>query len=164
VLVVALGIGNVWMYALKRDADQRAEEQTLALQEREQQERTAAQRRSELIRLMARPSVQTTTLTGTDGNAKAYVLVDDGSVQVVSDGLPRNDVPRNVYVLWRVGDDNVPRALGAFDVGDTEIALHRAGELPADGTVVTRFAVSIEPGRRLPPKPTDLVASGKVGS
>ena len=69
-------------------------------------------------------------------------------MQVLTDGLRVNDVANSTYVLWQFSDDGVARGLGNFDVPSAQVGLARVGELPPEGGVVSRFAVSLERGRR----------------
>ncbi|RBY93733.1 anti-sigma factor [Blastococcus sp. TF02-8] len=93
----------------------------------------------------------------------ATVVARDDVVQVVSDGLSRNDVSAQTYVLWGLGD-GAPVALGTFDVVRSQIAVQTVG---SGGTGLDDFpgyGISIEPGRQAPSAPTDVVATGQVTS
>ena len=158
-----LVIANVGVIALWRSAENRASERAAALRERTAQERAAGDRSAGLIRLLARPDVQTTALAGSDRVTRAYVLVDAASVQVLTDGLAANDVQRSTYVLWGFADDGGSQSVGTFDVRGPQVQLLRIGSLTADSTVVSSFSISLERGRVAPASPTDVLASGLIG-
>jgi hypothetical protein len=90
------------------------------------------------------------------------VLASRDGVAVVATRLPSNRVADQIYVLWGLSN-GTPTALAGFDVSSNAPRLHavpsaqRAGEF-------TGYAVSLEPGRRTPATPTDVVASGQVRS
>ena len=103
-------------------------------------------------------------LTSTDGNrALATVVVRDGRVDVVTDGLPTT-TGTTAYYVWGVpaGDAGVPQVLGTFEV--TQDGLHsypvqltRAiGDYPV-------LAVSQEPAGSTPTTPGDVLARGALG-
>jgi hypothetical protein len=82
-------------------------------------------------------------------------------VSVVATRLPSNRADQT-YVLWGLAD-GAPIALAAFDVASAAPGLHTVPS--ATGTErLTGYAVSLEPGRRSPAAPTDVLASGKVTS
>jgi anti-sigma-K factor RskA len=157
VIAVALGAANVVQY-------QRAEQirdQAAAELEAEQRE---VSRRAELIRRMTQPGVEVTTLTQAGGGpVMGYVMVHDRTVDVLTDGMPRND-PDTEYVLWRVGREGTPTAMGKFDVGD-DIDLAGAGRLPSGARAIDAYAVSLELRQDgLPASPTKVVADGKAAN
>ena len=157
VVVIALGVGNVVQYQRTRDADARADRQSEALS-REQQE---AARRAELIRTIAQPGVQVSRLTG-DGRTMAYVLVHDNKVQILTDGMGRND-PSREFVLWMIGGGGNPQAMFKFDVRHADIELASLGPLPSVPGGINAFAVSIEPRQSgMPASPTHKLADGKA--
>ena len=88
----------------------------------------------------------------------ATTCVSDGRAYVVATELAENDTASSVYVLWWMDAANVPHAVERFDVetGDTTVF-----ELPLTATPsgVRAMAISLEPGRALPTRPTRVVAS-----
>ncbi|MDX6257383.1 MAG: hypothetical protein QOJ11_3717 [Frankiales bacterium] len=80
---------------------------------------------------------------------------------VISADMPANDTTSSQYVLWVLPVDGSPVPVGSFDVapGRTASAI---GKLPQSLSKVKAFAVSKEPGRTLPTKPTVVVASGPL--
>jgi anti-sigma-K factor RskA len=77
----------------------------------------------------------------------------------ISAGLPPNDTSNSQYVLWVLPASGAPVPVGSFDVapGHTVSAI---GKVSQPLSSVKAFAVSKEPGRSLPTKPTVVVASG----
>jgi hypothetical protein len=154
-IVVGLGAWNVVLLGQVDDAEQRADRTS-------QQAESAAersQRTVDILRQMAEPGARVTALSDQGGRPQGYVLVNADNVDVVADGLPRNDAQSSIYVLWAV-NGKAPRPVGSFDVKQGEFEQVRIGSLPSGG--LTEFAVSKEPGRQTPAKPTVVVASGKV--
>jgi anti-sigma-K factor RskA len=90
----------------------------------------------------------------------ATVEVLDGKAWTISSGLPANDTTSSQYVLWALPVNGDPVPLGGFDVtpGHT---VSQVGSTPSLSSVKA-FAVSREPGRTLPTKPTTVVASGAL--
>lgn len=94
-----------------------------------------------------------------DGRTVATLLARDDGVDVVSRGLAANDRNAETYVLWGL-DQGTATALGAFDVGGSgpqlsTMAFEGADDFPG-------YGISIEPGRRAPAAPTDVVAQGTL--
>jgi hypothetical protein len=90
------------------------------------------------------------------------VLASPDRVTVVSTHLPSNRVVDQTYVLWGL-TSGVPVPLTAFDVVSQAPQLH-AVPTATETEKFTGYAVSLEPGRRAPAAPTDVVASGLVRS
>jgi anti-sigma factor RsiW len=117
---------------------------------------------SQTIQRVADPAVIRVPLVTKDGQAVGMVLASPNQVAVVPTRLPSNRAADQTYVLWGLAG-GTPIALAAFDV---------SGDLPQPHPVpsVTQtekfsaYAISLEPGRRAPAVPTDVVASGQVTS
>lgn len=114
---------------------------------------------SEAIQSAADPESIRVPLVTTNGSAVGMVLANREQVAVVSTRLPSNSED-HTYVLWGL-DGGVPVALTAFDVTREAPAPHSVPAAGAPGKF-TGYAVSLEPGRRAPATPTDIVASGQV--
>ena len=114
---------------------------------------------SEAIQNAADPESIRVPLVTTNGSAVGMVLANREQVAVVSTRLPSNSED-HTYVLWGL-DGGVPVALTAFDVTREAPAPHSVPAAGAPGKF-TGYAVSLEPGRRAPATPTDIVASGQV--
>jgi hypothetical protein len=100
------------------------------------------------------------TLSTGEGRSVAAVLIGPAERTVVTAGLPANDRSDTVYVMWGLGA-GPPTPLAAFDVTAPGPRIHDLG--PATGEPqFSSYAVSLEPGRTMPPVPTTVVASGAV--
>lgn len=156
-IVVAVGAWNVVLLGQVDDAERQADRQVEAAEER-------SERATDIVRQMAEPGARVTALSDSSGSPQGYVLLNGDNVEVVADGLPRNDAENSIYVLWAVDGKapGAPRAVGSFDVKQGEFEQVRIGSLPSGGSGPSEFAVSREPGRQTPAKPTVVVASGKV--
>lgn len=117
---------------------------------------------SETVRSAADPAAVRVPLVATDGQPVGMVLASHDQVAVVPTRLPSNRVADQTYVLWGLAG-KTPIALGAFDVSGEAPQLH-AVPLGARMETFTGYAVSLEPGRRAPAVPTEVVASGLVNS
>jgi hypothetical protein len=124
-----------------------------------QRQATAA---AEAIRSAADPAAVRVPLVAKDGQAVGMVLASPGQVAVVATRLPSNQVVDQTYVLWGLAG-NKPIALAAFDVSGEAPGLHVIPSATQTGTFIG-YAISLEPGRRAPAVPTDIVATGKVSS
>ena len=117
---------------------------------------------SEAIRSAADPAAIRVPLIATDGQPIGMVLASRSQVAVVPTRLPPNQMADQTYVLWGLAG-KTPTALAAFDVLGDAPALHTIPSATQMGTF-TGYAISLEPGRRAPAVPTDIVATGKVSS
>lgn len=93
---------------------------------------------------------------------------DVGTVEVLGDkawmiatGMAANDSRTSQYVLWAVPPHGDPVAVGGFDV-EPGHAVVQVGVVRQTLQSVAAFAVSKEPGRTVPTKPSVVVASGHV--
>jgi Anti-sigma-K factor rskA, C-terminal len=117
---------------------------------------------SEVLELAADPATRTIELTGPEGRLLARLLVGPDSRVLLPLALPANRIDDQTYVLWglRPGDA-VP--LRTFDVSPEPSAVQPVGpDATADSFV--GYAVSLEPGRTMPPAPSNVLASGQVDS
>ena len=99
------------------------------------------------------------TQSATTQVATVEVLGD--KTWTISTGLPANDATTSQYVLWAVPVQGNPVPLGGFDVAPGH-SVAQVGTLSQSLSSVKAFAVSREPGRTLPTKPTTVVASGTL--
>lgn len=147
VLLVALSVGlGVRTVQLDADRDVAAQQAAAA---------------SEVIALASDPATRTIELAATDGRPLARLLAGPDSHVLMPLALPANRTDQT-YVLWglRPGD---AVALDTFDVPADEPAMRIVGSGP--GTVpFVGYAVSLEPGRTMPPAPSEVLASGQVES
>lgn len=91
----------------------------------------------------------------------ATLLARDDGVQVVTHALAANDRDAEIYVLWGL-EQGTPKALGEFDVAGTGLELDTFEVEGADD--FPSYGISVEPGRRAPEAPTDVVARGSMPS
>jgi hypothetical protein len=96
-----------------------------------------------------------------DGRQVGKVMVLDGVAYVDANGLPATPSGRS-YVLWRVSGSSAPVGIAALHTNATAEAV-KAGDLGVPVSSITAFAVSSEPGDKVPPAPTDLLAQGAFG-
>jgi anti-sigma-K factor RskA len=102
-------------------------------------------------------------LTAASGRPDAAtVVVRNGSVTLIPARLPPDDVARQIYVLWQITGAHVPVAVGSFDVLAGRHAAIRIGSLAIPFASTAAFAVSLEHGRTIPPRPSHPVALGQV--
>ncbi|MFS8095670.1 anti-sigma factor [Lentzea alba] len=124
---------------------------------------TAAEARtdelSKALSLAADPSTNRAVLRSGSGDDVAIVLSNPNSGAVMPMNLKPND-SGHVYVVWGAST-KAPVPLAMFDVrpGSTDPLLLA---WPSDAHNHKTFAVSLEPGRQLPPKPSEVLASGQV--
>lgn len=117
---------------------------------------------SDAMQNAADPATIRIPLVTKGGQAVGMVLASQNHVAVLPTRLTSNSIADQTYVLWGLAGGS-PVALTAFDVSGDAPGLHIAYPTVAQGTF-TSYAVSLEPGRRAPAVPTDVVASGQVPS
>lgn len=140
----------------------------IALRNRAQHDQRLAAERQVVISQLASSTTRATLVDGTR-HTVGYVLQRGTSMEVASggpalNGLTPNDRAKTTYVLWAVQrSGGPPVAVGTFDVLGTGLAVQRVHDAQVhDG--VTGFAVSREPGRGVPQRPSEVVATGAVQS
>ena len=117
---------------------------------------------SEAIHSAADPAAIRVPLVTKDGQAVGMVLASPHQVAVVATRLPSNRIADQTYVLWGLAGQT-PVGLAAFDISGDAPRLHPVPSATQTGNF-TAYAISLEPGRRVPAVPTDVVASGQVTS
>ena len=130
--------------------------------DRQELQSTIAEQNRVMNGLLA-PGGATVSPLEENGKAVATVVVRGDEVDLITHGLSVNDRSKSTYVLWGMGD-NVAKPLGTFDVSSSRMDMLTVG---SGVTGVDRFAtygVSLEPGRKAPPLPTGVVATGEVTS
>jgi hypothetical protein len=120
-----------------------------------------AQSIADLMGQLDKPGVRHAMLAdASTGATTAAVVVVDGKRQVYVVSLPANS-KNNTYVLWGLRAGAAPAPLGPFDVESGDKGVHTVGDVNgSDG--FTDYAISIEPGKTAPAKPTTVVAKGQV--
>jgi hypothetical protein len=102
------------------------------------------------------------TLTSTvTHQTAAKVVIDDGVAWMEPSAIRANPADE-IYVLWQVTGAPVPLAVGSFDVKAGTTSPIKIGALPAAYHGTQAFAISLEHGRKIPPRPSTPVAAGKV--
>lgn len=131
------------------------------------QEQQAAQARTgnaqRILGQITQPGTRHAILDAPNGEPVAGVLVTTDQRQVLSVGLPANNIEHTTYVLWGVGDGR-PVPVGTFDLGPGDQSLHVVGGTLTQSDPFSSYAISIENGRRAPESPGLVVATGQVSS
>ena len=128
-------------------------------EQRDDQARLSAQLASTLERL-GDPSTETVRLQSDSGAVVAVALVSEDRAELVLDGLPVNDQDAE-YVLWGEAPDGSVRAVAAFEVTGTDLAVQRGIEL--DRGTQRLLVTQEEQSDSLPAVPTlPVLAVGQV--
>jgi hypothetical protein len=145
-LVLVVGLG-VWNIVLRGD--------------RNESKSTAARYQQALTEL-TRPGAHRATLDTTTGQPVATVVTRGDQATVVALAMPENDVKKTTYVLWGLKSaTSAPVALGTFDVPHNGVEV-RAVKVAASDLGYPTYALSREPGRQAPAKPSSVMATGGV--
>jgi len=102
-------------------------------------------------------------LTAPDGKPVATVVARADEVDLIMQGLAANDPRSTTYVLWSMDDGNA-EALGTFDVTSSRIGMKTVGSGSTGLDQHGIYGISLEPGRKAPSLPTEVVATGQVTS
>jgi hypothetical protein len=100
--------------------------------------------------------------TAASHSPSAEVVIKGQSVWLVPSGLPADRTPGHIYVLWQITGAHTPLAVGSFDVSGHSDKPVQIGSLAVPYRGTWAFAVSLERGRAIPPKPSHPVALGQV--
>ncbi|MGY2085115.1 anti-sigma factor [Blastococcus sp. SYSU DS0539] len=146
-VAAVVGLG-VWVVVLDRSRDELRS--TVAAQE-------------EVVAGLTLPGRATIAPLTAGDRQVATVVVRDDALQVVTDGLERNDPASMTYVVWGLGDGD-PVALGTFDVDGPQMEIRTVGSGATGIDDFPGYGISIEPGRQAPSAPTEVVATGQVTS
>jgi anti-sigma-K factor RskA len=145
-LVVGLGVWNVVLSTSRQQAEQ-----------------TALQQQHIVDSLLAPGQATIASLSDHDGHRVATVVARHGRIQVVTSGLEVNDEASTTYVVWGMRQAS-PVPLGTFDVVRPRLDLRTVGSDRTGLDGFSGYAISLEPGRKAPAKPTRIVANGQVTS
>ncbi len=110
-----------------------------------------------LAQWLLKPSAREMTLKPTTGPALAKVVVTDQGAYLLADGLPTNQQPDSIYVLWAADATQQMRAVATFDVHGSAPVQLTAAKLPYSATQISSMAISLERGRKAPAQPSDVV-------
>ena len=145
-VVVGLGIWNVVLSTSRQQAEQ-----------------TAAEQQHLVDSLLVPGQATIAPLSNSDGHRVATVVARPGQIQVVTSGLDVNDETSTTYVVWGTSK-GAPVPLGTFDVVQPRLDLRTVGSDHTGLDGFSGYAISLEPGRKAPAKPTRIVANGQVTS
>jgi anti-sigma-K factor RskA len=95
--------------------------------------------------------------------AAAKVIVRDGVAYMEPAAMSANPGDE-IYVLWQLTGAHTPLAVGSFDIKPGTHGPVRIGGLAAPYRSTWAFAVSLEHGRTIPPKPSHPIALGQVSA
>jgi anti-sigma-K factor RskA len=95
--------------------------------------------------------------------AAAKVIIGDGAVYMEPTAMSANPGDE-IYVLWQLTGEHTPLAVGSFDIKPGMHGPVRIGGLAAPYRSTWAFAVSLEHGRTIPPKPSHPIALGQVSA
>jgi hypothetical protein len=130
---------------------------------RQQAEQTAAEQQHVIDALLAPGQATVAPLSDPGGHRVATVVARPGRLQVVTSGLRVNDEAATTYVVWGMRQGS-PVALGTFDVVEPRLDVRAVGSDHPGLDGFSGYAISLEPGRKAPAKPTQIVANGQVTS
>jgi len=131
---------------------------------RDRAEATVAQQSKIMDSLLQPGQATIAPMADIGGHPVATVVARDARVQVITHGLTINNAATSVYVAWGMRDGGPPVPLGTFDVVRPQMDLRVVGSDRAGLDAYSAYAISIEPGRQAPGKPSDVVANGQVTS
>ena len=121
------------------------------------QQRAQAAGEATVQSIIGSPSAARAVLTNAAGKPAALLITSRAGAVVVPLGLTPNAANQN-YVAWGLLPSG-PTALTSFDVPAGNVG-PIVLKWPSSAGDLTRFAISLEPGRAAPPKPTNVIASG----
>jgi hypothetical protein len=130
--------------------------------DRQELQSTVAEQNRVMSGLLA-PGGATVSPLEENGKSVATVVVRGDEVDLITHGLSVNDRSTSTYVLWGMGD-NIAQPLGTFDVSSSQMDMLTVGSGVTGFDKFATYGVSLEPGRKAPSLPTEVVATGQVTS
>ena len=130
--------------------------------DRDKLQTTVAEQNAVMHGLLSPGRATIAPLKSPDGKPVATVVARGDEVNLIMQGLAANDPRANTYVLWSMDDGNA-ESLATFDVTSSQIAMKTVGS-GATGYDHEIYGISLEPGRKAPSLPTEVVATGQVNS
>jgi hypothetical protein len=130
--------------------------------DREELQATVAEQSAVMNGLLA-PGRATIAPLEEDGKAVATVVARGDEVDVITHGLSVNDARSTTYVLWWMRGETA-QPLGTFDVTSSQMAMKTVGSGVTGFDQNGTYGISLEPGRKAPSLPTEVVATGQVTS
>jgi anti-sigma-K factor RskA len=131
--------------------------------DRDKLQATVAEQNAVMKGLLSPGRATIAPLHAPDGKPVATVVARGGEVNLIMQGLAENDPRSNTYVLWSMDGGNA-ESLGTFDVTTSRIAMKTVGSGSTGFAQHEIYGISLEPGRKAPPLPTEVVATGQVTS
>jgi anti-sigma factor RsiW len=129
--------------------------------DRQQLQATVAEQNAVVDALLS-PGRATIAPLDDEGRRLATVVVRDGELQVVAEGLAVNGRD-TTYVVWGLEGESAT-ALGTFDVTRSQLDVRTVGSGVTGLDQFPGYGISLEPGQEAPSAPTDVVATGQVTS
>ena len=130
--------------------------------DRQQLQETVAEQ-NEVMNGLLTPGRATIAPLEDDGKAVATVVARGDEVDVITHGLSVNDRKSTTYVLWNMSG-NAAQSLGTFDVTSPTMGMKIVGSGLTGVDQFDTYGISLEPGRKAPSLPTEVVATGQVTS
>ena len=130
--------------------------------DRQQLQETVAEQ-NEVMNGLLTPGRATIAPLEDDGKAVATVVARGDEVDVITHGLSVNDRKSTTYVLWNMSG-NAAQSLGTFDVTSPKMDMKIVGSGLTGVDQFDTYGISLEPGRKAPSLPTEVVATGQVTS
>ena len=130
--------------------------------DRQQLQETVAEQ-NEVMNGLLTPGRATIAPLEDDGKAVATVVARGDEVDVITHGLSVNDRRSTTYVLWNMSG-NAAQSLGTFDVTSPTMGMKIVGSGLTGVDQFDTYGISLEPGRKAPSLPTEVVATGQVTS
>jgi anti-sigma-K factor RskA len=90
------------------------------------------------------------------------MLVEHRAVWIEPSKMAPDDVRSEIYVLWALVGHSSPTPIGGFELPHSAQRALFVGNLPSRLAKAGTFAVSLEPGHKIPRKPSRVVAVGSV--
>jgi hypothetical protein len=131
--------------------------------EREKLQATVAEQNAVMDGLLSPGRATIAPLKAPDGKSVATVVARGDEVDLITQGLAVNNRASTTYVLWSMDDGNA-EALATFDVTSARLAMKTVGSGSTGFDQHGIYGISLEPGRKAPSLPTEVVATGQVTS
>jgi hypothetical protein len=131
--------------------------------DREKLQATVAEQNAVMNGLLSPGRATIAPLKAPDGKSVATVVARGDEVDLIMQGLAVNDPRSTTYVLWSMDDGNA-ESLGTFDVTSSQTAMETVGSGSTGFDQHGIYGISLEPGRKAPSLPTEVVATGQVTS
>jgi hypothetical protein len=118
-----------------------------------------------LAQALLQPGAQEVSLAGSGTSVQSVVaraVMSDAGMVFLADGLPANNANRTVYVLWAANTSGELAPVATFDAHAGKPVELSVTKLPYQASNISMVAVSFEPGRQAPAKPSDVLLRSKA--